>query len=29
MLDADFLTHGWRDLRTEAASGVDQVRAQA
>jgi len=29
MLDEDFLTQGWRDIRQDAASGVDQVSAQA
>jgi RNA-directed DNA polymerase len=28
-LDEDFRKQGWRDLRQEAASGVEQVRAQA
>ena len=28
MLDEDFLTQGWRDIRQDAASGVDQVSAQ-
>ena len=28
-LDEDFLQQGWRDIRQDAASGVDQVRAHA
>jgi hypothetical protein len=28
-LDEDFLKQCWRDIRQEAASGVDQVSAQA
>ena len=29
MLDEDFLTQCWRDIRKDAAAGVDQVSAQA
>ena len=29
MLDEDCLTQCWRDIRKDAAAGVDQVRAQA
>jgi retron-type reverse transcriptase len=29
MLDEDFLKQGWRDIRKDAAAGVDHVRAQA
>jgi RNA-directed DNA polymerase len=29
LLNEPFLKEGWRDIRTEAASGVDRIRAQA